>query len=743
MPKEKVYSAQEVFDICATYMNQRHIDYVKKAYELAAYVHSEQKRASGEPYIVHPIQVAAILANLKMDPDTISAGFLHDVVEDTNIISADIRELFGNDVATIVEGVTKISKYKYKSHQQLLAANHRKMLLATAKDMRVIMVKLADRLHNMRTLNYLRPDKQRRIANETLEIYAPLADRLGISTIKWELEDLSLRYLNPQQYYRIVHLMNSKRAQREEYIQAAIKEVKVNIDQLHIDYDISGRAKHIYSIYKKMVEKHKQFEELYDLLAIRIMVNSIRDCYGVLGNIHAQWKPIPGRFKDYIAVPKVNGYQSLHTTVIGPQGRPLEVQIRTYQMHEVAEYGVAAHWAYKEGKKEKINLDNNDQQIDVFREIMEIQEESSTDADFMKNIKGDVFSDRVYVFTPKGEVMELPKGAIPLDFAYQVHTEVGNHTIGAKINGKIVPLDYKLRNGDIVEMLTQSNAAPSRDWENIVYTTRARNKIKRYFKSVDRQQNIETGRNKIERELLDRNFAPKNYLSKKALQPVLERYNFTTEDELLAAVGYGEVSVIGVVNRLTEAERKKQAQQKKAEYEEQVMGEASKAAKTKEEHSSEHNDNDSETQEREVHIQGVANLLIHMAKCCTPIPGDEIVGYITKGRGVTIHRQNCPNIQEEDQKARLIEASWGNIQNHHYLVKLEIFGFNRNGLLNDILQVVNKQTNMLNDVNGRMDHDRMAHVTLTVGVRNLMHLKDIMTKINNIPDVYNVKRVIN
>ena len=492
-----------------------------------------------------------------------------------------------------------------------------------------------------------------------------------------------------------------------------------------------------------MVEKHKQFEELYDLLAIRIMVNSIRDCYGVLGNIHAQWKPIPGRFKDYIAVPKVNGYQSLHTTVIGPQGRPLEVQIRTYQMHEVAEYGVAAHWAYKEGKKEKINLDNNDQQIDVFREIMEIQEESSTDADFMKNIKGDVFSDRVYVFTPKGEVMELPKGAIPLDFAYQVHTEVGNHTIGAKINGKIVPLDYKLRNGDIVEMLTQSNAAPSRDWENIVYTTRARNKIKRYFKSVDRQQNIETGRNKIERELLDRNFAPKNYLSKKALQPVLERYNFTTEDELLAAVGYGEVSVIGVVNRLTEAERKKQAQQKKAEYEEQVMGEASKSAKTKEEHSSEHNDNDSETQEREVHIQGVANLLIHMAKCCTPIPGDEIVGYITKGRGVTIHRQNCPNIQEEDQKARLIEASWGNIQNHHYLVKLEIFGFNRNGLLNDILQVVNKQTNMLNDVNGRMDHDRMAHVTLTVGVRNLMHLKDIMTKINNIPDVYNVKRVIN
>lgn len=502
MSKEKVYSADEVFEICKQYMNARHLTYIKKAYEMAAYVHRNQTRASGEPYIVHPIQVAAILANLKMDPDTVSAGFLHDVVEDTNIISEDIRELFGDDVANIVEGVTKISKYKYESHQELLAANHRKMLLATAKDMRVIMVKLADRLHNMRTLQHLRPDKQRRIANETLEIYAPLADRLGISTIKWELEDLSLRYLNPQQYYRIVHLMNSKRAQREAYIQEAVAEVKQNIDQLHIKYDISGRAKHIYSIYKKMVQKHKQFEELYDLLAIRIMVQSVRDCYGVLGNIHAKWKPIPGRFKDYIAVPKVNGYQSLHTTVVGPKGRPLEVQIRTYAMHEIAEYGVAAHWAYKEGVKDKINLDQNDHQIDVFREIMEIQEESSSDADFMQNVKGDIFTDRVYVFTPKGEVMELPQGSIPLDFAYQVHTEVGNHTIGAKVNGKIVPLDYKLRNGDLVELLTQSNASPSRDWENIVYTTRARNKIKRYFKIADRQNNIELGKIKLNKNYL-------------------------------------------------------------------------------------------------------------------------------------------------------------------------------------------------------------------------------------------------
>lgn len=737
MSKEKVYSADEVFEICKQYMNARHLTYIKKAYEMAAYVHRNQTRASGEPYIVHPIQVAAILANLKMDPDTVSAGFLHDVVEDTNIISKDIRELFGDDVANIVEGVTKISKYKYESHQELLAANHRKMLLATAKDMRVIMVKLADRLHNMRTLQHLRPDKQRRIANETLEIYAPLADRLGISTIKWELEDLSLRYLNPQQYYRIVHLMNSKRAQREAYIQEAVAEVKQNIDQLHIKYDISGRAKHIYSIYKKMVQKHKQFEELYDLLAIRIMVQSVRDCYGVLGNIHAKWKPIPGRFKDYIAVPKVNGYQSLHTTVVGPKGRPLEVQIRTYAMHEIAEYGVAAHWAYKEGVKDKINLDQNDHQIDVFREIMEIQEESSSDADFMQNVKGDIFTDRVYVFTPKGEVMELPQGSIPLDFAYQVHTEVGNHTIGAKVNGKIVPLDYKLRNGDLVELLTQSNASPSRDWENIVYTTRARNKIKRYFKIADRQNNIELGKNKIEQELLDRNLAPKNYLNKKKFQVVLDRYNFETENELLAAVGYGGVSAIGVVNRLTETDRKKADKQAQAELVHKVLhadheaanGEAHQAAV--------------ETEELEIEIQGIENLLIHMAKCCTPIPGDEIVGYITKGRGVTIHRVNCPNISDSEQRNRLIEAQWGNVHNHQYVVRLEVFGYNRNGLLNDILQVVNKVTNSLNNINGRMDQNDMAHVSMSVGVRNLTHLKDIINKINNVPDVYNAKRVIN
>lgn len=748
MSKEKVYTAQEVFDICSQYMNQRHVEYVKKAYQAAAYVHGgrNQKRASGEDYIIHPIQVAAILANLRMDPDTVSAGFLHDVVEDTNLTSGDVRVLFGDDVANIVDGVTKISKYKYNSHQELLAANHRKMLLATAKDMRVIMVKLADRLHNMRTLNYLRPDKQRRIANETLEIYAPLADRLGISSIKWELEDLSLRYLNPEQYYRIVHLMSSKRNQREAYIKDAIKDVKQNIDKLGIHYEISGRAKHIYSIYKKMVVKHKKFDELYDLLAVRVMVSSVKDCYAVLGNIHAEWKPIPGRFKDYIAMPKANGYQSLHTTVIGPKGRPLEIQIRTFAMHEVAEYGIAAHWAYKEGRKDKVNLDNNDKQIDVFREIMEIQEESSDDKEFMQNVKGDIFSDRVYAFTPKGQVIELPRGSVPVDFAYQIHTEVGNHTVGAKVNGKMVPLDYKLRNGDIVDLLTQSNATPSHDWQNIVKTSRARNKIKRYFKTADRADNIELGHQKIEHELIARDLAPKNYLNKKAFQTVLDKYNFKSEDEFMSAVGYGQISPVGVVNRLTETDQKTKQEKKFAEFEKNMHHDDEDTThidkKAPAKPAEEHDNNSNETEEREIHIQGVQNLLIHMAKCCTPIPGDDIVGYITKGRGVTIHRVNCPNLQEEKTSGRLIEASWGNVKNRQYTVKLEVFGFNRNGLLNDILQVVNKQTSSLSGINGRVDNDKMAHISISVGVRNLIHLNGIIQRINNVPDVYDVKRVI-
>ncbi|WP_125566895.1 RelA/SpoT family protein [Companilactobacillus insicii] len=742
MKKNEDYTPDQVLDICREYMNDEHVEFVNKAYNFAAYVHKEQKRATGEPYIIHPTQVAQILASLHMDPYTVAAGYLHDVVEDTNVTLGDVEELFGNQVSTIVDGVTKISKYKYHSHQELLAENHRKMLLATAKDLRVIMVKLADRLHNMRTLKALRPDKQRRIANETLEIYAPLADRLGISKIKWELEDLSLHYINPQQYYRIVHLMNSKRDQREAYIAEAIDYIKTSVDALGIKYDIYGRPKHIYSIYKKMRDKHKQFSELYDLLAIRIVVDSVKDCYAVLGSIHSKWKPIPGRFKDYIAVPKANGYQSLHTTIIGPGGQPLEVQIRTFKMHEIAEYGVAAHWAYKEGNFEGVHLDENEQKIDVFREILELQENSDNAADFMKSVKGEIFNDRVYIFTPQGEVRELPKGSIPLDFAYQVHTEVGSHSVGAKVNGRMVPLNYQLKNGDIVEMLTNENSTPSRDWIQMVYTSRARNKIKRYFRVKDRQENIQIGRELLETELKNRSLSSKKYLDKKHLELATNIFNFTDQEELFNAVGYGELSPINVIHKLISEDPENKKKAEKKELEENVITETHENVpkpnpentKLKKEQA---NANTS------ISVQGIDNLLIRLAKCCNPIPGDEIVGYITKGRGLTIHRADCPNVQSEEAKKRFIEVSWNNVtREKRYTAELDIYAFNRNGLLNELLQVINSNTNSLINVNGRLDKEKMAVIHVSVGVNNKEHLDQIISKLKNVPDVYEIKRTV-
>ena len=738
MSQQKELSQADVLALCQQYMNKDHLAFVQKAYDFAAYVHHDQKRQSGEPYIVHPVQVAGILAGLKMDPETVASGYLHDVVEDTNITLGDVQELFGHDVAIIVDGVTKLGKIKYKSHQEQLAENHRKMLLAMAKDLRVIMVKLADRLHNMRTLQHLRPDKQRRIADETLEIYAPLADRLGISRIKWELEDISLHYLNPQQYYRIVHLMNSKRGEREGYITEAISEIKTAIADLNVHYEIYGRPKHIYSIYKKMRDQHKQFSELYDLLAIRVVVDSIKDCYAVLGAIHTKWKPLPGRFKDYIAMPKANGYQSLHTTVIGPKGKPLEVQIRTEEMHEVAEYGVAAHWAYKEGIKEQVKLDHSDQKLDIFREILEIQDESTDAKEFMDSVKGDIFSDRVYAFTPKGDVYELPKGSVPIDFAYLVHTEVGNHTTGAKVNGKIVPLTYQLKNGDIVEMLTSTSASPSKDWASIAFTSRARNKVRRYFKQKEKTVNIELGRAALEKQLQDLGYSPKEFMDKEHLQIVLEKVNFNTEDELLSAIGYGEISALVISNKLTEKERKEKAENEQRQYEDQILTQTEtptpKQSKTPEKMKIQH--------EGGVVIQGVNNLLIRLAKCCNPVPGDEIVGYVTKGRGVTIHRADCPNIQHEQEAGRLIEVEWDEDDDvsQSYFANLEIFGYNRNGLLNEVLQLLNGKSKNLNNVNGRVDHNKMAHIYVSVGVRNQTHLESIIDGLKNIPDVYEVKR---
>lgn len=735
MAKETIMSGPTVVKLVSYYMSKEHVAFVQKALDYATKAHEGQFRKSGEPYIIHPIQVAGILAELHMDPHTVATGFLHDVVEDTDVTLDDLKAEFGPDVAMLVDGVTKLGKIMYKSHEEQLAENHRKMLLAMAQDLRVIMVKLADRLHNMRTLNHLREDKQRRIAQETMEIYAPLAHRLGISRIKWELEDRSLRYLNPNQYYRIVHLMQTKREEREAYVEGTVEEIRLATEELDIYAEIYGRPKHIYSIYRKMVDKKKQFDEIYDLLAIRVIVDSIKDCYAVLGAIHTRWKPMPGRFKDYIAMPKANMYQSIHTTVIGPNGNPIEIQIRTHEMHEIAEFGVAAHWAYKEGHTEEIKPDAMTQQVGWFKEILELQDESFDASEFMEGVKGDIFSDKVYVFTPKGDVSELPKGSGPLDFAYNIHTDIGSKTVGAKVNGKMVQLDYKLKTGDIVEIMTSANSSgPSRDWLKLVATSKAKNKIKRFFKTQDREGNIEKGHEAVVKALQDLGFVPKEMLSKAKMQEALQRYNYHTEDDLFAAVGYGEVSPTTLANRLTEEERREQQIEKDKQRMQEIMNQPAK--KEPEKMKIRH--------EGGVVIQGVENLLIRMSRCCNPVPGDAIVGYITKGRGISIHRADCPNVTNAPEyENRLIEVEWEDTASNQkeYAADLEIHGYDRSGLLNDVLQVISSQSKKLLGVTARSDKDKQATIRLSVSIQNLSHLQTITDKLKQVPDVYSVHRV--
>ena len=737
MSKNKNYTAEDVVSLCREYMNEKSIQFIEKAIEYATFAHKDQVRKSGEAYIVHPIQVAGILAELRLDPDTIATGFLHDVVEDTGFTIDDIEYVFGKDVAFLVDGVTKLGKIKYKSHEEQQAENHRKMLLAMANDLRVIMVKLADRLHNLRTLKFHKPEKQRMIANETLEIYAPLAHRLGMNKIKWELEDTSLRYLNPQQYYRIVQLMDSKRDEREAYIHETVVNIEEATQELEIEAVIYGRPKHIYSIYRKMKDKKKEFNEIYDLLAIRVLVNSIRDCYAVVGAIHTKWKPMPRRFKDYIAMPKANMYQSIHTTVIGPGGKPVEIQIRTFEMNAVAEYGVAAHWAYKEGNTQKVSNDPLQKQLDWFKDLIELQDDSKDANDFMNSVKEDIFGDKVYVFTPKGDVSELPLGSGPLDFAYNIHTEVGNKTVGAKVNNKIVPLNYQLKTGDIVEVLTSANSfGPSRDWINLVFTTRAKNKIRRFFKLQNREESILRGRDLLEKQIADLEFSSKDFLTKTQLKEISSRFNFANEDDLFAAIGFGEVSVQTVANRLTDKARREIEKQK---MQEEAFEQTTEKIQRKDTQKM------SIKHENGVIIEGVNNLLIRLSRCCNPVPGDEIVGYITKGRGISVHRKDCPNVKvQQDQQTRLIDVDWEDTGNskQQYDTELVVEGYNRNGLLNEVLNVINSITKSLNSVNGKVDSNKMATITVNIGIHNTEQLEFIVKKINQIPDVYSVRRVI-
>lgn len=743
MAVEKDLTYEDVFKLCEAYMTEKSLETVKRSYELANKAHAHQMRKSGDPYIIHPIQVAGILAKLHLDRDTVVTGFLHDVVEDTDYTLEDISEQFSPTVAQLVDGVTKLGKIEYRSDEEQLAENHRKMLLAMAKDLRVVMVKLADRLHNIRTLKFHRPEKQKKIAKETLEIYAPLAHRLGMSRIKWELEDTCLRYLKPKEYYRIVHLMDSKRVEREAYITKVIKEIQEATEDLSIKESIYGRPKHIYSIYRKMESQRKEFSEIYDLLAIRVIVKTIRDCYAVLGVIHTKWKPMPGRFKDYIAMPKANMYQSIHTTVIGPDGRPVEVQIRTEEMHRVAEFGVAAHWAYKEGRTQKVEVENDplQKQLDWFNDLIELQNDANDAKDFIEGVKEDIFKDKVYVFTPKGDVYELPKGASPLDFAYHIHTDVGHKTIGAKVNGKIMPLNYQLKNGDIIEVLTNSNSAgPSLDWLNLVSTRKAKNKIKRFFKMKEQDHYIEKAREQINFQLKERGFNPKEVVTKANIKEACKRFNFNGEEELLTAVGFGDVSVGSLVNKLTEKMRQDQDEENLRMMMENDLTESKYALPSDEQQKM------TVKHQGGAIVEGVDNLLIRLSRCCHPVPGDPIVGYITKGRGISVHRKDCPNIISAGKHTeRLISMEWEDTSQEKalYNTSLIVRGYNRNGLLNEVLNVINSKTKNLNGVNGKVSDDQTAEIQVSIRVGNVKELDAIVDKINNIPDVFEVERIIN
>lgn len=732
--KEVNYTGEEVVALTATYLPEEDVAFVKKALDYATEAHKTQFRKSGEPYILHPIQVAGILAGLKLDAVTVACGFLHDVVEDTEVTLDEMETEFGPEVRHIVGGVTKLGKVEYKSHEEQLAENHRNMLIAMSQDMRVILVKLADRLHNMRTLKHLRPDKRERISRETMEIYAPLAHRLGISSVKWELEDMSFRYLNEVEFYKITHMMREKRREREALVTEVVDKLREYTEERHLHGQIYGRPKHIYSIYRKMHDKKKRFDELYDLTAIRCIMDTPSDVYAMLGYIHELWKPMPGRFKDYIASPKANGYQSIHTTVYGPKG-PIEFQIRTMEMHQVAEYGVAAHWAYKRGGAAKAS----EKELRWINNLIELQEGAGGDAQtFVDSVKDDIFTERIYVFTPDGAVRELPKDSVPIDFAYEIHTKVGERATGAKVNGRMVPLTTKLKTGDQVEIITSANSfGPSRDWVNIVKTHKARNRIKQFFKNQDKELSVSKGREMIQALLLENGYAPNQYLDRKHMDAVLQKASYKTDEALFAAVGFGEVSAISVFNRLTEKERKEAERAKaKAVADELVNGGEVKHDNKKDSLKIRH--------EGGVVIEGASGLLIRIAKCCNPVPGDEIVGYITKGRGVAVHRVDCMNLKsQENVEQRLIDVGWEEDDNStkEYMANIDIYGLNRSGLLNDVLKVLTNASKNISSVNAQPTKDmKFATIHISFGISNLATLTSLVDKIKSVPEVYSVKR---
>ncbi len=692
--------------------------FFEKAYDYAKKAHEGQMRLSGEPFFMHPCEVAEILVDLGLDITTVVAGLFHDIVEDTGVTTAQIEEQFGREIAQIVDGVTKVGKVSFSSKEEHQAENLRKMFLAMASDIRVILVKLSDRLHNMRTLRYQSDEKRIEKAKETLEIYAPLAHRLGINAIKWELEDLSLKFLDEKSYFEIAEKLTETRAQRSEYIKGVIEEIKKHLKKIRVDAEIEGRPKHIYSIYNKIHKRNKAFEEVYDLIAVRIIVGSVRDCYAVLGTVHTVWKPIPGRFKDYIAVPKQNMYQSIHTTVLGRDGRPFEVQIRTREMHSTAEYGIAAHWQYKEGSGRSAM----DEKLAWLRELLEWQTDTKDSREFMESLKGDFFSDKVYVFTPKGDVKEFMLGATPLDFAYGIHSEIGNRCIGARINGKIVPLTYELKSGDIVEILTSaSSKGPSRDWLNIVKTSQAKNRIRNWIRKEYKEENIIKGREMLEKEAKRRGFELKTLFRPEWLKELYKKFTLQTPEDMYAAVGYGGITTSQILHRLIDEYRKVNP----LEGEKQKTVPARKTGETS-----------------GVTVVGYDDMVVRLAKCCNPVPGDKIVGYVTRGRGVSVHRSDCSNITTADfESGRMIEVKWTFDTSSSYNVEVQVTADDRSGL---IAEVSSKLFNMgvsITSVNARMGKSHTAFMVFGFEITQTAQLESVINGLKAIAGVREVFRI--
>ena len=730
MQEAKQVTIQDVINKRKEHTRKVDTKLIMKAYNYACNHHGEQCRRSGEPYIIHPLNVAYILADIGLDDSTLCAALLHDVVEDTEVTNADIKQEFGIEIAEMVQGVTKLGTVQFASIEEQQVEDYRKMFLAMGKDIRVILIKLADRLHNMRTLKYLKRDRQIANAKETMELYAPLANRLGLYSIKWELEDLAFKYLNPDEYHDLVEGINKKREERLQFIEKIMDDIRIQLKKQKIEAEVTGRAKHLYSIYRKMKRDNRTLDQIYDLFALRILVNSIKDCYAALGVVHEMYNPMPGRFKDYIAVPKPNMYQSIHTTLLGDKGTPFEVQIRTWDMHRVAEYGIAAHWAYKEanyfgGKKTTVKVQED--KLAWLRETLEWQNEMQDPQEFLNTLKTELFEDEVYVFTPKGAIKVLPRGATPIDFAYTIHAEIGHHMTGCKINSKMMPIITPLQSGDIVEIITSDNSkGPSRDWIKFVKSSKAKNKILSWFKKAQKAENIEKGKELIEKELKRIGFSYSDLFKNEYIEPMLNKYKYKNLEEMYAAVGFGANSAIKVIARMLQEYRKEHE-------EENIEAKLEELQKAKQKKPKPSNSG--------IIVKGIDNCLVKLSKCCNPLPGDEIVGYITKGRGVSVHRKDCVNMENLfSEENRMIDVEWYDENQASYQVEIEIYSNDRSGLLMDILREIGTTKAKILGVNTKTTKERIAIMNITLEVENLEELNKAQKVIRKVDSVYEVRR---